>query len=84
MSDTPAIDLDALRGILRSVVAPWVADLELQLHEARLGEVVLSLPVAPTHVLGVAVRCGPSMMAAADAATTLRACTPLDAVKPDR
>ena len=37
----PAIDRDALHGILASVVAPWVAELDLQLQQASLGEVVL-------------------------------------------
>ena len=77
MSKTPAIDLDTLRGILRSVVAPWVAELELQLHEAHLGEVVLSLPVSPKHVHGGGVLCGQSMMAAADTAMILAICTHL-------
>jgi uncharacterized protein (TIGR00369 family) len=82
MSETPAIDLDALRGILRSVVAPWVAELDLQLHEARLGEVLLSLPVAPRHVHGGGVLCGQAMMAAADTAMILAICTHLGQFKP--
>jgi uncharacterized protein (TIGR00369 family) len=82
MSETPAIDLDTLRGILRSVVAPWVAELELQLHEAHLGEVVLSLPVSPKHVHGGGVLCGQSMMAAADTAMILAICTHLGEFRP--
>jgi uncharacterized protein (TIGR00369 family) len=82
MSETPAIDLDALRGILRSVVAPWVAELDLQLHEARLGEVLLSLPVVPRHVHGGGVLCGQAMMAAADTAMILAICTHLGQFKP--
>jgi uncharacterized protein (TIGR00369 family) len=82
MSKTPAIDLDTLRGILRSVVAPWVAELELQLHEAHLGEVVLSLPVSPKHVHGGGVLCGQSMMAAADTAMILAICTHLGEFRP--
>jgi uncharacterized protein (TIGR00369 family) len=35
-------DLDALRRILASVVAPWVAELDLQLRASRLGEVELA------------------------------------------
>ncbi len=82
MTVHPPIDLDALRGILASVVAPWVAELELQLQEARAGEVVLALPVAPKHVHGGGVLCGQSMMAAADTAMILAICTHLGGFKP--
>jgi uncharacterized protein (TIGR00369 family) len=79
---TAAPDLDALRETLRTVVAPWVAELQLQLDEARLGEVVLTLPVAPKHVHGGGVLCGQSMMAAADTAMILAVCTHLGGFKP--
>jgi uncharacterized protein (TIGR00369 family) len=78
----PAIDLDALRGILGTVVAPWVAELDLQLQQATLGEVVLALPVAPKHVHGGGVLCGQSMMAAADTAMILAICTHLGGFQP--
>ena len=64
------------------MVAPWVAELQLQLDEARLGEVVLTLPVAPKHVHGGGVLCGQSMMAAADTAMILAVCTHLGGFKP--
>jgi uncharacterized protein (TIGR00369 family) len=80
--DTAAPDLDALRETLRTVVAPWVAELQLQLDEARLGEVMLTLPVAPKHVHGGGVLCGQSMMAAADTAMILAICTHLGSFKP--
>ena len=80
--DTAAPDLDALRETLRTVVAPWVAELQLQLDEARLGEVMLTLPVAPKHVHGGGVLCGQSMMAAADTAMILAICTHLGGFKP--
>ena len=80
--NTAAPDLDALRKTLRTVVAPWVAELQLQLDEARLGEVVLTLPVAPKHVHGGGVLCGQSMMAAADTAMILAVCTHLGGFKP--
>ena len=82
MSKHPAIDLDALRGILRTVVAPWVSELDLQLQDARLGEVVLALPVAPRHVHGGGVLCGQSIMASADTAMILAICTHLGGFKP--
>jgi uncharacterized protein (TIGR00369 family) len=77
-----AIDLDQLRGILGSVVAPWVGELELQLVEALPGEVRLSLPVSPKHVHGGGVLCGQSMMAAADTAMILAICTRLGEFRP--
>ena len=80
--DTAAPALDALREILRTVVAPWVAELQLQLDEARLGEVMLTLPVAPKHVHGGGVLCGQSLMAAADTAMILAICTHLGSFKP--
>jgi uncharacterized protein (TIGR00369 family) len=79
-TETP--DLDALRETLRTVVAPWVAELQLRLDEARLGEVVLTLPVAAKHVHGGGVLCGQSMMAAADTAMILAVCTHLGGFKP--
>jgi uncharacterized protein (TIGR00369 family) len=80
-SDTPP-DLDALRRILATVVAPWVAELGLQLRAARPGEVELALPVAPKPVHGGGVLCGQSMMAAADTAMILAVCTHLGGFKP--
>lgn len=82
MSHAPVIDLEALRDILATVVAPWVAELELQLLQAQPGEVVLALPVAPKHVHGGGVLCGQSMMAAADTAMILAICTHLGGFKP--
>ena len=80
--NTAAPDLDALRETLHTMVAPWVAELQLQLDEARLGEVVLTLPVTPQHVHGGGVLCGQSMMAAADTAMILAVCTHLGGFKP--
>jgi uncharacterized protein (TIGR00369 family) len=80
--NAPLPDLESLRETLRTVVAPWVAELELQLDKARLGEVVLRLPVAPKHVHGGGVLCGQSMLAAADTAMILAVCTHLGEFKP--
>ncbi len=82
MNSTPLPDLNVLRETLRTVVAPWVAELELQLDEARLGEVVLTLPVTPKHVHGGGVLCGQTMMAAADTAMILAVCTHLGGFRP--
>ena len=82
MDSTPLPDLSVLRETLRTVVAPWVAELELQLDEARLGEVVLTLPVTPKHVHGGGVLCGQTMMAAADTAMILAVCTHLGGFRP--
>jgi uncharacterized protein (TIGR00369 family) len=68
---TPAVDLAALQHILDRVVADWVKALGLRLLEARPGEVVLALPVAPALVHGGGVLCGQAMMAAADTAMVL-------------
>jgi uncharacterized protein (TIGR00369 family) len=78
----PMIELDTLRQILDTVVAPWVAELGLQVRAARLGEVELALPVAPRHVHGGGVLCGQSMMAAADTAMILAVCTHTGGFKP--
>ncbi len=80
--NSAVLDLQALRETLRSVVAPWVAELQLQLDEARVGEVVLTLPVAPRHVHGGGVLCGQAMMAAADTAMILAVCTHLGGFRP--
>ena len=82
MNSTPLPDLNVLRETLRTVVAPWVAELQLQLDEARLGEVVLTLPVTPKHVHGGGVLCGQTMMAAADTAMILAVCTHLGGFRP--
>ena len=82
MSSDTTTDLDTLRGVLDTVVAPWVAELGLRLQAARLGEVELALPVAPQLVHGGGVLCGQAMMAAADTAMILAVCTHLGGFKP--
>jgi acyl-coenzyme A thioesterase PaaI-like protein len=47
-----AIDPEALRGILGSVVAPWVAELDLQLRQAKLGELARVLRMGRKLVFG--------------------------------
>ena len=79
---TKEIDLEALRAVLPTVAARWVLELHLQLLEARPGEVVMSLPVAPKLVHGGGVLCGQAMMAAADTAMILAIVTRLGDFKP--
>jgi uncharacterized protein (TIGR00369 family) len=79
---TEEVDLEALRAVLPTVAAAWVLELDLQLREARPGEVVMSLPVAPKLVHGGGVLCGQAMMAAADTAMILAIVTRLGAFKP--
>lgn len=79
---TPDVDIEALRAVLPQVAAAWVLELDLQLLEARPGEVVMSLPVAPKQVHGGGVLCGQAMMAAADTAMILAIVTKLGEFKP--
>lgn len=79
---TPHVDIEALRAVLPRVAAAWVLELELQLLEARPGEVVMSLPVAPKQVHGGGVLCGQAMMATADTAMILAIVTKLGEFRP--
>lgn len=75
-------DLPMLQEALASVFAPWVRELDLKVLEARPGEVVLELPVAPRHVHGGGVLCGQTMMAAADTAMVVAISAVLGGFKP--
>ena len=79
---TPDVDLPALQELLRTMVSPWVTELDLRLLEARPGEVVLALPVAPRLVHGGGVLCGQAMMAAADTAMVLAISSRLGGFRP--
>ena len=78
----PLVDITALQSVLGSVVSPWVAELDLRVLEARPGEVVLALPVAPRHVHAGGVLCGQTMMAAADTAMVLAISSQLGGFRP--
>ena len=78
----PEIDLHTLQDLLRTMVSPWVTELDLRLLEARPGEVVLALPVAPRLVHGGGVLCGQAMMAAADTAMVLAISSRLGGFRP--
>lgn len=82
MTHPSSVDAAALANLLATMVAPWVADIGLTLVEARPGEVVLSLPVAPRHVHGGGVLCGQTMMAAADTAMVLAVASHLGGFRP--
>jgi len=79
---TPDVDLPALQDLLCTMVSPWVTELDLRLLEARRGEAVLALPVAPRLVHGGGVLCGQAMMAAADTAMVLAISSRLGGFRP--
>jgi len=76
------IDLPLLHSTLPKVAAAWVLQLDLQLVEARLGEVVMTLPVSAPLVHSGGVLCGQALMAAADTAMILAITTHLGGFKP--
>jgi uncharacterized protein (TIGR00369 family) len=76
------VDLRMLQDALGTLFAPWLGELGLEVLEARPGEVVLALPVAPRHVHAGGVLCGQTMMAAADTAMVLAVMTRLGGFKP--
>ena len=76
------IDLALLRATLPKVAAAWVLQLDLQLVEARQGEVVMSLPVSAPLVHSGGVLCGQALMAAADTAMILAITTHLGEFTP--
>lgn len=82
MTAQATADTEMLQSLLGSVFADWVKALELQVLEARPGEVVLALPVTPRHVHGGGVLCGQTMMAAADSAMVLAVASQLGGFKP--
>jgi len=76
------IDETALRELLKTVVAPWVMALDMQLLEAKVGEVLLALPITPLHVHAGGVVCGQTLMAAADTAMVLAVSSQLGGFRP--
>jgi uncharacterized protein (TIGR00369 family) len=80
--EAPLADLQMLQSALGHLFAPWVRELNLRVREARPGEVVLTLPVAPRHVHEGGVLCGQTMMAACDTAMVLAVMTRLGGFKP--
>ena len=82
MSAASLVDLPALQTMLTELVAPWVAELGLQVRSASLGEVVLALPIVPAQVHVGGVLCGQAVMAAADTAMILAIATQLGGFKP--
>lgn len=78
----PTVDMAMLQALLVDKVAPWVAELGLQVEAAKPGEVTLALPIAPLHVHGGGVLCGQTMMAAADTAMILAISAQLGGFQP--
>ena len=76
------LDVAALQAILGSVLADWVKALDLRVLEARVGEVVLALPVTPLQVHGGGVLSGQTLMAAADSAMILAVSSQLGGFRP--
>ena len=76
------VDLRMLQDALGTLFAPWLGELGLGVLEARPGEVVLALPVAPRHVHAGGVLCGQTMMAAADTAMVLAVSSQLGGFRP--
>lgn len=80
--DEAHVDPAPLQRALSEVFAPWVQELNLQLVEAKSGEVTLLLPVAPRHVHAGGVLCGQTLMAACDSAMVLAVVSRLGAFRP--
>ncbi len=75
-------NLALLEHALKTVFAPWVAELNLRITAAKPGQVTLALPVTPLHVHGGGVLCGQTMMAACDTAMVLAVMSQLGEFKP--
>ena len=75
-------DHQMLEAALSHIFAPWVRELELQVLDARAGEVTLALPVTPRHVHEGGMLRGQTMMAACDTAMVLAVMTKLGGFKP--
>ena len=75
-------DVAMLTAALGHLFAPWVRELDLQVLQARAGEVTLALPVTAKHVHEGGVLCGQTMMAACDTAMVLAVMSKLGGFKP--
>ena len=82
MNSPNGVDKPMLENALATVFAEWVRMLELRLLEARVGEVVLALPVTPRHVHAGNVMSGQTLMAAADTAMVLAVMSKLGSFRP--
>jgi uncharacterized protein (TIGR00369 family) len=82
MSPDAAFDTAFLDAALANVFAEWVRMLELRVLQARPGEVVLALPVAPRHIHAGNVMSGQTLMAAADTAMVLAVMSKLGSFRP--
>lgn len=82
MAAVPLVATDKLQALLDEVVAPWVADLQLQVRRAEPGTVTLALPILPRQVHVGGVLCGQALMAAADTAMILAIASQLGGFQP--
>ena len=82
MNHPAPVDMAMLEDALRTVFAEWVRMLDLRLIEARPGEVVLALPVAPRHIHAGKVMSGQTLMAAADSAMVLAVMSKIGGFRP--
>lgn len=82
MDTSTRADSALLEHTLAHVFSSWVRELDLTLVQARPGEVVLALPVAPKHVHAGGVMSGQTLMAAADTAMVLAVTSQLGAFRP--
>jgi uncharacterized protein (TIGR00369 family) len=71
-----------MQQTMRSIFAPWVQRIGLEVTAVSEGEVRLRLPVTAEHVHAGGVLCGQTMMAAADSAMVLAVSTKLGGFKP--
>ena len=82
MTHPAPVDKAMLEHALTSVFAEWVRELDLRVLEARVGEVLLALPVTTLHVHAGGVLSGQTVMAAADTAMVLAVMTQLGGFRP--
>ena len=82
MTHPAPVDKAMLDHALTSVFAEWVRELDLRVLEARVGQVLVALPVTALHVHAGGVVSGQTLMAAADTAMVLAVMSQLGGFRP--
>lgn len=83
MTDTqPTMTPTQLQGLLATMFAPWVQELDLVVRAVEPDRVMLALPVGARHVHGGGVLCGQTLMSAADTAMVLAISAQLGGFRP--